>query len=137
MSVRLKIANGRKKNASPFARIDDAIDSFRAGKIIIVCDDEDRENEGDLTLAAEKVTPEVINFMMHRACGMVCLAMSPAICDRMHLEPMAGASTSISTTTGPSEAVMPLTLVTVIVASGNHAFADSTSALRVAASSSL
>ena len=62
MTAALKIARGRKK-ASPFARIEDAIDAFRAGEVIIVCDDDDRENEGDLTLAAEKVTPAAINFM--------------------------------------------------------------------------
>ncbi len=63
MTAPLKIAKGRKKKSGPFARIEDAIEAFRAGEIIIVCDDEDRENEGDLTLAAEKVTPKAINFM--------------------------------------------------------------------------
>ena len=52
-----------KKTRSPFAPIREAIDAFRDGRMIIVVDDEDRENEGDLTVAAEKVTPEVINFM--------------------------------------------------------------------------
>ena len=63
MTAPLKIAKGRKKGGSPFARIEDAIEAFRTGEMIIVCDDEDRENEGDLTLAAEKVTPTAINFM--------------------------------------------------------------------------
>ena len=49
----LKIAKGRRKPGTPFARVEDAIDAFRAGEIIIVCDDEDRENEGDLTVAAD------------------------------------------------------------------------------------
>lgn len=65
---------------------------LRAGRMIVLVDDEHRENEGDLVIPAEKVTPELVNFMMRHACGMVCLAMSPAICDRMHLEPMTGAS---------------------------------------------
>ena len=63
-----------------------------AGRMIVLVDDEHRENEGDLVIPAEQVTPEVINFMMRHACGMVCLAMSSAICEKMHLEPMTGAS---------------------------------------------
>src|SRR5947209_8235511 len=73
-----------------FCTIEDALAELRAGRMIVLVDDEYRENEGDLVIAAERATPEAINFMMHRACGMVCLAMSPAICDRLHLEPMAG-----------------------------------------------
>jgi 3,4-dihydroxy 2-butanone 4-phosphate synthase/GTP cyclohydrolase II len=75
-----------------FCTIDEALAELRAGRMVVLVDDEHRENEGDLVLAAEKVTPEAINFMMRHACGMVCLAMSPALCDRMHLEPMAGAT---------------------------------------------
>jgi 3,4-dihydroxy 2-butanone 4-phosphate synthase/GTP cyclohydrolase II len=75
-----------------FSPISEVIDELRAGRMIVLVDDEQRENEGDLVVAAEKVTPEAINFMMRNACGMVCLAMSPAICDRLHLEPMTGAS---------------------------------------------
>ena len=55
-------------------------EELRAGRMIVLVDDEFRENEGDLVIAAEKVTPETINFMMHHARGLVCLAMSPAIC---------------------------------------------------------
>src|SRR4051794_1867414 len=72
--------------------IEDALADLRAGRMVVLVDDEHRENEGDLVVAAEAVSPEAINFMMRHACGMVCLAMSPALCDRMHLEPMAGAS---------------------------------------------
>jgi 3,4-dihydroxy 2-butanone 4-phosphate synthase/GTP cyclohydrolase II len=74
-----------------FCTIEDALAELRAGRMVVLVDDENRENEGDLVLAAEKVTPDAINFMMRNACGMVCLAMSPAICDRLHLEPMSGA----------------------------------------------
>ena len=74
-----------------FCTIEDALSELRAGRMVGLVDDENRENEGDLVLAAEKVTPDAINFMMRNACGMVCLAMSPAICDRLHLEPMSGA----------------------------------------------
>src|ERR1700680_1914531 len=94
MSVRLKIAKGRRKNASPFARIEDAIDAFRAGKIIIVCDDEDRENEGDLTLAAEKVTPELINFMAKYGRGLVCLTMTEERLAHLRIGPMTTENTS-------------------------------------------
>jgi 3,4-dihydroxy 2-butanone 4-phosphate synthase/GTP cyclohydrolase II len=75
-----------------FCSIEEALAELRAGRMIILVDDEHRENEGDLVIAAEYATPEAINFMMRNACGMVCLAMSPALCDRLHLEPMAGAS---------------------------------------------
>jgi 3,4-dihydroxy 2-butanone 4-phosphate synthase/GTP cyclohydrolase II len=71
-----------------FCTIDEALEELRAGRMIVLVDDEHRENEGDLVIAAEKVTPESINFMMRNACGMVCLAMAPALCDRLHLEPM-------------------------------------------------
>jgi 3,4-dihydroxy 2-butanone 4-phosphate synthase / GTP cyclohydrolase II len=81
-----------------FCKIEEALAELRAGRMIVLVDDEHRENEGDLVIPAEMVTPEVINFMMRHACGMVCLAMSPAICDRMHLEPMAGATTDPAAT---------------------------------------
>lgn len=73
-----------------FCSIDAALEELRAGRMIVVVDDEFRENEGDLVIAAEKVTPEAINFMMRNACGLVCLAMAPAICERLHLEPQPG-----------------------------------------------
>jgi 3,4-dihydroxy 2-butanone 4-phosphate synthase / GTP cyclohydrolase II len=73
-----------------FCTIEEALAEMRAGRMIVLVDDEFRENEGDLVIAAEKVTPEIINFMIRNACGIVCLAMSPAICDRLHLEPLPG-----------------------------------------------
>src|SRR5436309_13502576 len=75
-----------------FCTIDEALAELRAGRMIVLVDDEYRENEGDLVVAAERATPEAINFMMRHACGMVCLAMAPGLCDRLHLEPMAGAT---------------------------------------------
>ncbi len=75
---------------SDFCPIEEALAELRAGRMIVLVDDEYRENEGDLVIAAEKVTPESINFMMRNACGLVCLAMSSAICDRLHLEPLPG-----------------------------------------------
>ncbi len=73
-----------------FCTVDEAIEELRAGKMIVLVDDEHRENEGDLVIAAEMVTPEAVNFMVRNACGMLCLAMSAKICDRLHLEQMPG-----------------------------------------------
>jgi 3,4-dihydroxy 2-butanone 4-phosphate synthase/GTP cyclohydrolase II len=69
-----------------FCPIEEALAEVAAGRLIVLVDDENRENEGDLVIAAEKVTPEAINFMIRNGCGIVCLAMAPALCDRLHLE---------------------------------------------------
>ncbi len=66
----------RARRKSAFAPIDEAVEAFRNGDMIIVVDDEDRENEGDLTVAAEKVTPQVINFMVTHGRGLVCVALT-------------------------------------------------------------
>ena len=58
----------------PFVSVEEALDEIRAGRMIVLVDDEDRENEGDLTMAAEKVTPEAINFMAKFGRGLICLA---------------------------------------------------------------
>lgn len=83
-AARLRIAKGAA-GASPFAPIEDAVDAFRRGEMIIVVDDEDRENEGDLTLAAEKVTPEAINFMATHGRGLICLAMTGERLDELEI----------------------------------------------------
>src|SRR5215470_4698337 len=69
-----------------FCTIDEALAELRAGRMIVLVDDENRENEGDLVIPGEKVTPEAINFMLRHGCGILCLAMSPDLCDRLHLE---------------------------------------------------
>ena len=69
----------------PFASIPEVIDELKAGRMIVLVDDEDRENEGDLVIAAEKVTPQAINFMVKYARGVVCLALTPEVCDRLQL----------------------------------------------------
>jgi 3,4-dihydroxy 2-butanone 4-phosphate synthase/GTP cyclohydrolase II len=74
--------------------IEQAIDDIRAGKMIILVDDEDRENEGDLTMAAEKVTPEAINFMAKFGRGLICLSMTSEMCDRLDLPLMVKKNTS-------------------------------------------
>lgn len=68
--------------------IEEAIDTIRRGRMVILVDDEDRENEGDLVLAAEKVTPETIHFMAEHARGLICLTLSPELMDRLTLKPM-------------------------------------------------
>jgi 3,4-dihydroxy 2-butanone 4-phosphate synthase/GTP cyclohydrolase II len=73
-----------------FCTVEEALEELRQGRMVVLVDDQYRENEGDLVIAAEKVTPEAINFMMRNACGLVCLAMSPAICRRLQLEPVSG-----------------------------------------------
>jgi 3,4-dihydroxy 2-butanone 4-phosphate synthase/GTP cyclohydrolase II len=70
-----------------FCSIEEALAELQAGRMIVLVDDEYRENEGDLILAAEKVTPQAINFMLSQARGLLCLAMSAAMCDRLHLGP--------------------------------------------------
>jgi len=77
-----------------FVDVPAAIEEIRAGRMIVVVDDEDRENEGDLTLAAEKVTPEAINFMAKYGRGLICLAMTEERLDHVRLGPMSAENTS-------------------------------------------
>src|SRR5947209_3433270 len=79
---------------APFASIEEAIDDMRQGKMVVVCDDENRENEGDLTMAAQFVTPEAINFMRKEAGGLICLALTPERCDELGLDLMAAKNES-------------------------------------------
>src|SRR5438132_8364631 len=78
----------------PFVTIPEAIDEIRAGRILVVVDDEDRENEGDLTVAAEKITPEIINFMATHGRGLICLTVTPERCDYLRLPLMSPTNTS-------------------------------------------
>src|SRR5512140_886651 len=78
----------------PIATIEEAIEDIRQGKMVILVDDEDRENEGDLTMAAEMVTPEAINFMARYGRGLICLTLTPETCDRLRLNPMVSNNTS-------------------------------------------
>src|SRR5437762_14287005 len=77
-------------SAEGFCTIEEALAELRQGRMIVLVDDEYRENEGDLVVAAEKVTPEVINFMVRNGCGILGLTLSAAICDRLNLEPLPG-----------------------------------------------
>ena len=78
----------------PFASIPEAIEETRAGRMLVVVDDEDRENEGDLTIAASKVTPEVINFMATFGRGLICLTLTGDRCDKLRLPLMSPLNTS-------------------------------------------
>src|SRR5689334_14310774 len=76
------------------ATIPEILDELRAGRMIILVDDPGRENEGDLAMLAEHVTPEAINFMAREGRGLVCMPMAPEVCDRLHLEPQVQRNTS-------------------------------------------
>lgn len=94
MNRRLQIAKTPDKVSGEFARIEDALAAIRVGEMVIVVDDEGRENEGDLTIAAEKVTPEAINFMAMYGRGLVCLAMTPERLDELDIPLMVSANGS-------------------------------------------
>ena len=111
----------------PFVSIPQAIDEIRAGRIVVVVDDEDRENEGDLTIAAEKVSAEIVNFMATHGRGLICLALTPEKCDALRLPLMSPMNTSNfgtafceaidareGTTTGISAADRTCTILTAI-----------------------
>jgi 3,4-dihydroxy 2-butanone 4-phosphate synthase/GTP cyclohydrolase II len=89
----IKIAKGRR-SSSPFAPIEEAIESIRAGRMVIVVDDANRENEGDLTIAAEKITPEAVNFMARYGRGLICLSMTPERLDELEIPLMVSQNSS-------------------------------------------
>ncbi len=80
--------SGVTQEDSPFSTVEAALEDIRAGRMVIVADDEDRENEGDLVMAAQFATPEAINFMVKEARGLVCLALSPQRCEQLGLSLM-------------------------------------------------
>jgi 3,4-dihydroxy 2-butanone 4-phosphate synthase/GTP cyclohydrolase II len=111
----------------PFIPIPEAIEEIRAGRMLVVVDDEDRENEGDLVIAAEKVTPEIINFMATHGRGLICLTLTAERCDYLRLPLMSPHNTSNfgtnfcesidaleGTTTGISVADRTRTILTAI-----------------------
>src|SRR5579862_4828495 len=111
----------------PFATVEEAIEEIRQGRQIMLVDDEDRENEGDLTMAAEKITPEAVNFMATHGRGLVCVALTEDRCDELALPLMTPINTSNygtafcesidarrGTTTGISTADRAITILTAI-----------------------
>jgi 3,4-dihydroxy 2-butanone 4-phosphate synthase/GTP cyclohydrolase II len=81
--------SGATRAQGPFATIEEAIEEIRRGRMVVVCDGEDRENEGDLVMAAQFATPEAINFMAKEARGLICLALTPDRCRKLGLNLMA------------------------------------------------
>jgi 3,4-dihydroxy 2-butanone 4-phosphate synthase/GTP cyclohydrolase II len=92
-NTRIHIAKGARRRG-PFASIEEAVDAVREGRMIIVVDDEDRENEGDLTIAAEKVTPEAINFMARHGRGLICMPMTAQRLDELEIPLMVKENTT-------------------------------------------
>ena len=78
-----------------FASVDEAVAEIRQGRMIVLVDDEDRENEGDLTMAAEKITPDAINFMAKFGRGLICLALTEQRCDVLDLKPISARNTTV------------------------------------------
>ena len=75
--------------------IEEALDDFREGKFLIVVDDEDRENEGDFIIAAEKITPEAVNFMLKNGRGVLCAPITMSRCKELDLAPQVSSNTSL------------------------------------------
>jgi 3,4-dihydroxy 2-butanone 4-phosphate synthase/GTP cyclohydrolase II len=88
------IRAGDEQPAGPFSTIPEALEDVRRGRMVVVCDDESRENEGDLTLAAQFATPEAVNFMAKEGRGLICLALTPERCDQLGLDLMAAKNES-------------------------------------------
>ena len=112
---------------SPFATVEEAVEEIRQGRLIVLVDDEDRENEGDLTMAAEKITPEAINFMAKYGRGLICMPLTEDRCDELHLPLMSPINTSVhgtafteaidarvGVTTGISASDRAITILTAI-----------------------
>jgi 3,4-dihydroxy 2-butanone 4-phosphate synthase / GTP cyclohydrolase II len=111
----------------PFATVEEALEDIRQGRMIVLVDDEDRENEGDLTMAAEKITPDAVNFMAREGRGLICLALTEQRCDALSLTPMSQRNTSLfgtpfcesidarrGTTTGISASDRATTILTAV-----------------------
>src|ERR1700746_2445729 len=112
---------------SPFATVEEAVEEIRQRVMIVLVDDEDRENEGDLAMAAEKITPEVINFMAKYGRGLICMPLTEDRCDELHLPLMSPINTSahgtafteaidarVGVTTGISASDRAATILTAI-----------------------
>jgi 3,4-dihydroxy 2-butanone 4-phosphate synthase/GTP cyclohydrolase II len=112
---------------SPFTTVEEAVEEIRQGRMIVLVDDEDRENEGDLTMAAEKISPEAINFMAKYGRGLICMPLTEDRCDELHLPLMSPINTSVhgtafteavdarvGVTTGISASDRAITILTAI-----------------------
>jgi 3,4-dihydroxy 2-butanone 4-phosphate synthase/GTP cyclohydrolase II len=115
------------ENPSHFATVEEAVEEIRQGRMVILVDDEDRENEGDLTMAAEKITPDAINFMAKHGRGLICLPLTEDRCDELRVPLMSPINTSVhgtafteaidarvGVTTGISASDRAITILTAI-----------------------
>jgi 3,4-dihydroxy 2-butanone 4-phosphate synthase / GTP cyclohydrolase II len=115
------------EDREPFATVEEAVEEIRQGRMVVIVDDEDRENEGDLAMAAEKITPDAVNFMTKEGRGLVCLALTEERCDELNLAMMSPRNTALlgtafcesidarrGTTTGISAADRATTILTAI-----------------------
>src|SRR3982074_2737472 len=115
------------ENKPDFASVEEAVEEIRQGRMIVLVDDEDRENEGDLTMAAEKISPEAINFMAKYGRGLICLTLTEQRCDELHLPLMSPINPSVhgtafteaidarvGVTTGISASDRAITILTAI-----------------------
>jgi 3,4-dihydroxy 2-butanone 4-phosphate synthase/GTP cyclohydrolase II len=93
-STRLRVAKGAKARNGAFAPIEEAVEHIRTGRMVIVVDDEERENEGDLTIAAEKISPEAINFMARYGRGLICMPMTAERLDALEIPLMVNQNTA-------------------------------------------
>jgi 3,4-dihydroxy 2-butanone 4-phosphate synthase/GTP cyclohydrolase II len=94
----IKMPNNQDNNKSKLNTVEEAIEEIRAGKVIIVVDDEDRENEGDFVVAAETITPEIVNFMATYGRGLICAPLPEDRCEELDLELMVGNNTALHAT---------------------------------------
>ena len=106
-------------NTSPFDSIESAIADIRAGKLVIVVDDEDRENEGDFITAARNATPEVVNFMATHGRGLICTPLTEERCDELGLDLMVQDNTALHET--PFTVSIDLTQIAASVTARNEA----------------
>jgi 3,4-dihydroxy 2-butanone 4-phosphate synthase / GTP cyclohydrolase II len=94
MAKRTQERKQTDEKESPFSTVEEAIEEIRRGRMVVVCDDENRENEGDLTMAAQFATPEAVNFMAKEGRGLICLALTSDRCDELGLDLMAAKNES-------------------------------------------
>src|SRR5256884_7892494 len=115
------------ENCSTFATVEKAVKKMRQGRMVVLVDDEDRETEGDLAMAAEKITPDAINFMAKYGRGLICMPLTEERCDELHLPLMSPINTSVhgtafceaidarlGVTTGISASDRAITILTAI-----------------------
>jgi 3,4-dihydroxy 2-butanone 4-phosphate synthase/GTP cyclohydrolase II len=92
--IKIEASQKMTERKAPFATVEEAVEEIRQGRMIVLVDDEDRENEGDLTMAADCVTPEAINFMTKYGRGLICLSLTEQRCDALDLRPISPRNTS-------------------------------------------